>query len=193
MKRLVLTVVASVFFGYACGGSESPPSPQGPVDRPLWNTAWDISNETQRAALADGVLTFDEYEAAALAAVACVNAHGMEGEAVFDAASSTYSVGARWQGVRGTPDDDQKKRDSDECFATYWEGINQAWAAFHQPEEALLASARAALIACLERLGSEVPESTGPGEIQLLHGDPHFGTCLREVQRDFGLPPQFGG
>lgn len=186
---LVVALVAGVM---GCS-SQDPPEPVDTSDRNLWNTAWSEATSSQRAALQDGELTFPEYESAALRTVQCINdAGGMRGEAKFDRASSSYTLGARWESSGSTDDDRRKQEESDACYAEHWNGINQAWAAANQPSEQELIDARAALGDCLRTAGIDIPSPPSEQDIQERRGTAGFFSCLTQVQEEFGIP-NFGG
>ncbi len=192
-RYLVLCAIAafSVLISACDGGSSSGdvPVPKASVDAMLWKYAWEIGSASQRAALADGELTFAEYEAAAMATVQCIDDAGMQGEAKLDPKTGVYSLGARWQSdaVPDAAENGKRQEATDACYKDHWNAINQAWSAARQPSEADLARARAALGACLRENGADVPENPSSDDFAPYRSMPAFITCAQRVQDEFGL------
>jgi hypothetical protein len=183
-----LSILMTVFYG--CN-RDSTPEPQVAVDPFMWKSAWDEASESQREALRDGKLTFEEYEAAAFRAVQCVNESGeMQGEAKLD--GGTYSVGARWKSNGDRTRNERLRSESDACYREHWSGINQAWSAMNQPTETQLIAARAALAQCLREAGFELPDSPSTEDVQRHQSAEAFPRCLEKVQAESGIP-NFGG
>jgi hypothetical protein len=173
----------------ACGGKPAaPPTPKVTVDANLWKAAWEIASDSQRPALEDGVVTFDEYEAAALRTVQCINEGGMQGEAPFDEHTRVYVVGARWRSSGSREGDQQKQAAVAACDAEHWNAISQAWSAQNQPTEQVLQQARSALGTCLRNAGLSVPDAPAPQDFEPYRKTEAFAACARQVQDEFGLP-----
>jgi hypothetical protein len=197
---LAVLIGALLVLAGSCGDdSTSPlsaqdvPEPKVPVDRNLWRTAWEISNEAQREALRDGEVTFDEYEAAALKTAQCITDAGMQGEAVLNTSTHTYEVAARYQSLGSYQADAERRAASAACGEEHWLGINQAWAAQHQPSEQTLEDARRALGACLREAGLDVPDGASAAEMALFRNAPAWGPCVQKVGAEYKLPNYGGG
>jgi hypothetical protein len=173
----------------ACSGKPAaPPTPTSPVDANLWNTAWEMASDSQRPAFKDGVVTFDEYEAAALSTVQCLNDSGLQGEAPFDEHTRVYGVGARWQSSGSREDDKKKQAAAAACYAEHWNAISQGWSAQNQPTERVLQQARSALGTCLRNAGLSVPDPPATQDFEPYRKTEAFAACARQVQDEFGLP-----
>jgi DNA-binding CsgD family transcriptional regulator len=160
-------------------------------NRNLWYEAWRIASPSQRPALADGEVSFGEYEAAALATVACVDrAGGIRGEAVFDAGTQTYQVAARGE-FGPAPDQTLMARlatETADCYAAHWGGVAQAWSAQLEPTNDSLDQARSLLGACLREAGLPAPASHPAAGLSQFRGTEPWTRCLRSVQDLAGLP-----
>lgn len=192
-RYFVLLAIAALYpVITACGGGghgDDVPVPKASVDVMLWKFAWESASPEQRKALADGELTFAEYESAALATVQCINDAGMQGEATLNQKTGVYSVGARWHSEGGpdAPVNVKNREASDACYAGHWNAINQAWSAARQPSKEELVRARAALGACLRENGADVPENPSSDDFARYRSMPSFITCAQRVQDEFGL------
>jgi len=196
LRRLLPGAAVTLLITFsACGGESSPPQVRR-GNQEIWSWAWQTATESQREAMADGEITFDEYEAAALRAVQCITERGdMRAEALYDADTKTYQLAMRMDYPPGSVDRsyiEKKVAEADECYREHWNGINDAWSAQNQPSEQELAAARSAFASCLRESGLEVPDSPGPGDLEPFLGTEEYLACARRIQAEFGLPG-FGG
>jgi hypothetical protein len=162
------------------------------VDSNLWEAAWHEATAEQREALKDGELSFAEYEAAAAQTVQCMEDAGLEGEAKLDQQSRSYAIGARWQSSGDRAADKEKETASDNCYAQFWNGVSQAWAAENQPTESVLNAARQALAQCLRDAGLDVPVAASSEDIAAVSHEASFAPCSQETSQEYGIP-NFGG
>lgn len=147
--------------------------------------------EFQRALLEDGV-TFDEYESAVLAAVACLEANGIEvygpyrndqlprGRKIYAPGydpSLTYSFG--WTLPDTASSDLQDAADAvyDDCVAEYLDHVEAAWSDVTAPTEEELDRAYEDLVACLRDQGFEIDDPWTRQQIDDLFGLPGFDAC----------------
>lgn len=183
----------------ACGREVNQPKPVS-GNETLWNVGWEMADDEQREAMADGEVTFAEYEAAALRAVQCVDEINGEiyGEARYDERTHTYQVAARQpppasgQIDLNSPDQVRMAKATDACWKSHWNGINNAWAAQNQPTEQEMFDARQALAACLREAGIEVPDPASQEDFAGLERTESYFPCVKRIEQEFGIPG-FGG
>jgi hypothetical protein len=178
------------------GGSDSeePVSNVEGVRLPPVELQWLISDASpeQAAALADGVLTFQEYEAAVLATVQCFREKGLSlyQEPALDALRNyAYSVFLPNEGIQ------EAERSMKDCEREHFNAVAMAWASYKAPNEAeILQQARDALGECIRARGQDAPEHPGVGELSsLIENVPDiYIPCVKQAQEQFNLP-LFGG
>lgn len=147
----------------------------------------DVSPE-QMSMLSDGVATFEEYEAAILAAVQCMTDQGLSlREAPYVDASGHQIRFSIW--ASGDPDEDARiVRVRTDCLEEHAMLVSMAYARSIRPSDATIADARAALVACLLDAGfpgadnlNELVENRG-------HDIEAFAGCSAQVSQEFGIP-----
>jgi hypothetical protein len=197
-------LLALIVAATACGSDRDPgpPRPKSGFE-PLWAVAWEEASDSQREAMADGEVTFAEYEAAALRAVQCIDEIDgvVRGEARYSEHTRTYELGARYSlppGERITIDNmnespyRERGEKTDACYREHWNGINNAWAAQNQPSEQELFAARQALAACLREAGIDVPDPASQEDFAGLERTESYFPCVERIEEEFGIPG-FGG
>jgi hypothetical protein len=147
--------------------------------------------EGQREAVADGVLTYAEYEAAVLATVACAEAAGLR---IIDRPHADPSGKTLLYSFAAGLDLAEAKRSNaihHECYVAHLAAINIMWSAQNTPTEDVLAEARQVLTECLRKALPEAAIPNGPIP-DSIRGSEAFLPCVEDVQRRYGLPG-FGG
>jgi len=177
---LPLVVLAVLVCSLSCGG-ERQSSPQ----LPSYPSSYSIT-DSQRQAFSDGVITFEEYEAAFLRHVDCVNSAGIEWQPVLDSAGKFYDNEIRLRG----PDPEAQGRIVDNCFAENVGATFDLWNWQNQPTAARLNQAREALATCLRSAGINVPEAPSEADFAGLRNERPAGfiECAENVSDEFGIP-----
>jgi predicted dehydrogenase len=171
------TIVAALTAGsflLACTGSQG-----ATTDAPGSQT------DFQEAALADGVVTFAEYERAMLATIECLRDGGVE---VTDA---TPVPGDRLTFEFYSGDDDREavRAAYQDCYERFAVAIDRAWATANAPTEEELQEARQALAECLRDAGEDVPEQPALEDfVRLQQTAEAFGRCSQAISEEFGIP-----
>lgn len=137
----------------------------------------------QAGILADGHVTYEEYERAVHAAMDCLEEAGVtvEGPHSVERRGITflnYSYGA----VEREADLAQFEETFDTCHMTYESAVKEAYAYQHRPTPAQVQRHHELVVACLVRHGAEVPGGIGPAELpQVLQDSDHAPRCLDEA------------
>lgn len=208
-------VIAASLLSASCeGGTERDSSTPSVVGNSYRLTADQKSralaqaSDFERTLLADGVLTFEEYEEATFAAIQCMKSSGFgigpgDGPEVQD----------KLEGPRLTPrgrytynpysppnfDRDEFIRIITDCKRRYTDVVDFFWAVKTAPAETELQRMRSEIAACLRAVGHEVPEQ--PSSLELARvmyppdGKPQSGLgpaqfyadCARPVADQHGL------
>jgi hypothetical protein len=145
----------------------------------------DEGTAEQRAAVADGVVTFEEYERSALAYISCLESAGFSVDGTLRFRGRYYDIVAQTAGTQ-TVEMQEAWSDCAQEFAL----ILDVWSVQNQPSEAELQAARRALAECLREHGIEVGDPPSGEELGILAqaGRPGFARCSVEVSETFGLP-----
>lgn len=199
LARASFIIVVFGILASACGSetASGPPTPKAGLEG-LWNTAWEEASKSQREAMADGEVTFAEYEAAALRTVQCIDDIDgvVRGEARYNEHTRTYELGARYSlspGERITIDNmnespyRERGEKTDACYREHWNGINNAWSAQSQPSEQQLNDATQALAQCLHDAGVEIPEAAGPEDLAGTERHAAYVPCVERIEQEFGI------
>jgi hypothetical protein len=138
-----------------------------------------ISSE-QAAALADEYVTWEEYESAVWAAFTCTTDAGFEplAEPHLNASGSRliYSVGDGTGAGTAILD----------CAFQHSVLVELTWSRQNKPSAEQLASAEAAMLACLVDAGYPEAEVSAAEHFGVFVGrDEHFSRCLREVSVEY--------
>jgi hypothetical protein len=191
LAALLASASVAVFVGgQEAGGEEGHPegADAGVIDAARTMLASTSVPDSQREALADGVLTYAEYEAAVLATIACAEDAGLTivERPHPDPSGKTlrYSLSLGLDLERGSAI-------HRECYVEHLAAINVLWSAQNTPSQEVLAEARQSLDACLREAldGAPIPYGQLPDWVR---GSEAFLPCLEGVQRQYGLPG-FGG
>ena len=208
MRWLAITLVALVgAVALACGGDGAAPLPAGPASPPAaasvspagGSNTPGSSGDFQQQILADGKVTFDEYERAVLAMVACAKEAGFapQEEPKPDRRGVYYLSFA--QDLAGA-DEARREEASNairQCYRTYFTTVQDAFRRQVAPSESELQRARNDLGACLRDNGIAAPErpssadwsaymrpgASSAGDIAAFRG------CLAAVQDTYALGP----
>lgn len=140
-------------------------------------------SEQQSAALRDGRVTFQEYEAGVLAAVRCLADAGLA-----PTTPELRSGGRLYAFTFAVPvgQDDLLQR-ADACLAAHLQGVQAAWTFANQPTGQELAQARMLFLQCLRDAGIGVPEVPDARYFLGIGTLPAFEQCRARVQEDLGL------
>ena len=182
---VAIWVGASYFTGSSqtnAGTYPAQPDPGGMKLQP------DLAPDPQRAALADGVVTWEEYVAAVRANTECIRAKGIP---VTDA---VIADGRVQKGVVGPIATDAEMERANklvlECNATYLNAVGLQWYRQTMPSPETFAAAREELAACLREAVVVVPDKDGrPDFASIAQSDPvRFSPCSTKVGEKFGIP-----
>lgn len=200
MKRFLATAWLLVGAGLqACGaGNENevavPPAILA-LD-PSARDVWDTLPQGQRSLLEDGELTFDEYESATLATVACLTELGY----TVDPPPQLDLTGKRltWQ-TAGKPGSsaEQLAADADRCEREHGFYVRLLWHQMHEPSAEERRAAEETVEACVADAGVAMPQLGTPAWAQWMsaggatEGDGALFRCADEVARKTGI--QVGG
>ncbi|MCL4241150.1 MAG: hypothetical protein KJ048_07325 [Dehalococcoidia bacterium] len=148
------------------------------------------ASEYQREILADGVVTFEEYETSVLATVTCLRESGLEIRTgpELDASGRRYTYSYTGGGDAG--------RQSElfwGCYREYGDKVDTAWAYQTTPTEQERQAQRRFLTACLQDRGVAVP---GAPESPNFSGIPaaypsEFRVCSLRLATEHGVPEGF--
>jgi hypothetical protein len=135
--------------------------------------------------VADGSVSFEEYERSALDYVACLESAGFEVEATLRFRGRYYDIVARSAEIPV-----QAMQDDWNTCAAQFSLILDIWSLQNQPSEEELQAARMALAECLRERGLEISDKPTPEELGSLarSGRPGVAQCSVDVAETFGLP-----
>lgn len=144
----------------------------------------------QLALLADGELTFDEYESAVLATVQCLKEAGltMVDTPRLDLSGTRYVFG--YFAGRDDEEFDRSRAIFGDCYTLHQAVVDREWGRLTAPPEGRLQDALAALANCLELAGFEIAGPISQADfIPLTQQDPEqFNRCLAAVSKEFSIP-----
>jgi hypothetical protein len=152
-----LALLGGVLVSCSSGG-DAAPSNRPTVDPALILTSGNNEpSERQLEMLADGEVTFQEYEEAFFAYVQCADdaGIGLRSEPQLDAHGLKYSAT-----FRGAPDIAQAEANLQKlstCEEIHLLSVLRLWDETNRPSEALLQEAEAAATACVAEGGVEIP------------------------------------
>lgn len=193
LSVLGILLAACVLWSCGDGGSESDSSV---VAQDLTST----TSEYQRAILEDGVVEFEEYEAAVLETIRCIEDAGFEitGGPELRGGQFQYSWGSPGE---SDPDGSRGRQVGTQCGEEYSRDVHRAWVEQNMPseeEQQRIHSEAAKLFReCLADAGWPVGEETEATEItgllgQMAEEDPghlaSYEVCQADIEREFGLP-----
>ncbi|MEX1103998.1 MAG: hypothetical protein WED87_07095 [Dehalococcoidia bacterium] len=182
--------VAVLVGGQEAGGEEGHPQGADPgvIDAARTMLASTPVPESQREALADGVVTYVEYEAAVLATIACAEDAGLT---IVEQPHPDPSGKTLRYGLSVGFDLERGSAIHRECYVEHLAAINILWSAQNTPSQEIFAEARRSLVECLSEA---LPGAITPGEQvpDWVRGSEAFLPCLEDIQREYGLPG-FGG
>lgn len=188
-RPLVAAVVVNVglLATAACGGQETGPRlPEGLAE------ALETTSEFQRNLLQDGELTYEEYETSVLATVQCLQEHG-----VTISVEPRAVAGRRLEFVYESTEANDASVSSayDSCYIKYQNLVDIAWFQQTRPTEALLATARAALAACIREAGVPLPDHPTSSDFRqlALSGEPAVPRCQQKISAEFDISEGFIG
>lgn len=144
--RAGMVVFLTLPFLAACGDDEGEHPQSGDPEREaIVQAIRDKAPEQQQSALADGVVAADEYEAAVLAVVSCMDQAGYastierRGELISIQGPALPSVDAvrEWNAAHDT------------CATTWLRSVQEVWQLQHAPTQRELEARRAAMLDCV--------------------------------------------
>jgi hypothetical protein len=187
---LVVLVLAA-----ACGGDEDDGGARADIVEFAGTTS-----EYQRAILEDGVVEFEEYEAAVLETIRCIEDAGFEitGGPELRGGQFHYSWGSPGS---SDPDGSRGREVGTRCAGEYSSDVQKAWLTQNMPseeEQQRIHSEAARLFReCLADAGWPVDQETRAEELtsmlgamaeeDLRHLASHQ-TCQADIEREFDLP-----
>ncbi|MEX0783136.1 MAG: hypothetical protein WD557_10830 [Dehalococcoidia bacterium] len=185
--------VAVLVGGQEAGGEEGHPQGADPgvIDAARTMLASTPVPESQREALADGVVTYVEYEAAVFSTIACIEAAGLK---ILEQPHPDPSGKVLEYSFAAGMDLAEAERSSAihrECYVEHLAAINILWSAQNTPSQEIFAEARRSLVECLSEAlpGAITPGAQVP---DWVWGSEAFLPCLEDIQKEYGLPG-FGG
>lgn len=198
--KLFLTIVAATMIGglasiaFTAYGPEitrSKTPSSGTAAAPVRNRPEDVSG-AQAAALADGVVTWEEYAAAVHANTECIRAKGIP---VSDPQLLPGKVLNGTAGPFSTEDEMNRAGPKIlDCNAENLNAVATRWATQNAPSPETLDAARSALRECLSKAGVGVAVSGGRDDFvgATVNHPGEFSTCAGKVSDEFQIA-HFGG
>lgn len=198
--KLLLTILAATMVGglawiavasYGPQTSRSNDLPASSESVPLRNRPEEAS-PAQQAALADGVVTWEEYAAAVQANTECIRAKGIP------VSDPQLLPGKVLNGTAGPfSTEDEMNRASPkilDCNAENLNAVATRWATQNAPSPETLDPARSALRECLSKAGVGVAVSGGRDDFvgAAVNHPAEFSTCAGKVSDEFQIA-HFGG
>jgi hypothetical protein len=185
-----------VLLAYSCsGGSTTPQNPTASstngLDPVADAAAFALAHATeeQKGALADGIVTASEYEAATLATASCLTEQGI---ALADAPhwDEETRTRMRFSFVGGPTIEESQKTNAlyEECRLKYSAAVEHLWITQDLPSETTLQKARASLEKCIREAGLDVPEGATSAELGSFSTNEAFWPCAKAAEREFQLP-----
>jgi hypothetical protein len=146
-------------------------------------------SERAEEILADGLLTWAEYEQAIIAKRECMLAAG------FTKERPDLQTGFWRHSEQGEDVSNAAARCNEDVIVLSW-----LWARHHQPSEQEVQAARTTFANCLRELaGADLPETPGRADLERFARSPEsarnpqaFVQCQFRVEEEFGFP-NFGG
>lgn len=142
----------------------------------------------ERDILADGKVTFDEYQKAVFATVQCAKAHG-----IVYLNDPTLGPGKKFTYLMSfgqTADEAQSLHKAyDACYQQYQYLIDIAWTIENKPTQETLNKATSTFASCLRDAGVTLPDSPSTADFrtaQASHPDV-FNACSTTVSKQFDL------
>lgn len=190
MFALVVSV-AMVACGQGGGADEGAPARVLTVPAVALSDLRSIAEPDVDEMLADGSVTFQEYEESVFKTVACIRAAGI---AVPDPELRFQRKYYRYDFAIPGESSDELFPLVDGCLEK-WRPIEDAWYMENQPTENDLQKARQLLIQCLRREGIEIQDDATEETLQLLAGSASsaFVACAQETAEQAGIPGYAGG
>jgi hypothetical protein len=147
--------------------------------------------DSQREALADGVVSYVEYEAAVSSTIACIEAAGLKILEQPHPDPSGKVLEYSFAAGMDLAEAERSNAISRACYKEHQAAIDIMWSAQNTPSQDVLAEARQSLDACLREAleGAPIPYGQLPDWVR---GSEAFLPCLEDIQRQYGLPG-FGG
>lgn len=142
----------------------------------------------QRNILADGKVTFDEYQRSVFATVQCAKSHGItfvENPVLGPGKKYAYQMSL------GTTDGerDTLKKAFDTCYQQYENLVDIGWTMENKPSQETVNHATVAFAACLQQAGVSLPEI--PAESDFLAAQTsspaEFSACSDAVSKKFDI------
>ncbi|HET7737187.1 MAG TPA: hypothetical protein VFK32_01300 [Tepidiformaceae bacterium] len=199
-RRAVVAVpilVVALTLGGCSGSGQPEETPSWLVElQPNIARSWEAVSEEQRDALADGGLTFAEYERAVLAEVECLTAEGLtiRTPPVYDPIERRF----RFNYTSASGSDARAQQDAvlavaDACTLQHSGMVGAVWGLLNQPTPEEIAEAREAIMECLR--ASDVAEHppVGTAEFTAWVTGPDVASpardCLVATYSQFGVVP----
>ncbi len=143
------------------------------------------AGEEQAAMLADGEVSFDEYEQAILSTIKCISNAGIAvgtPELKYQRKYYWYD----WQ-IPGEKADELFPK-LDACTSV-WLPVVDAWYLENAPTEEEISAGRRALVSCLRDAGIDIPVEPTEQDFARLRSSPSpdFINCVEKIREEFGL------
>ena len=189
--RLAGFVVAALVLAACAGGRSRPAGPSGSPPPGLLAVIEELS-DAQEAILADGEITYGEYEGAYLAYAECVRAAGgnIERGPFWDEADRDFHVWVGWPAAS----DAELRRTAASCWdetvgplQDWW-----IWQEMGRPSRAELEERDRRFLdgigACLRAAGYDVPTHPNPDELEVFADQDAatYRACVEEASPGFG-------
>lgn len=188
-------VAAGSMLDLACGSSQGQ-EPEPGLSSGDQNSAQEMkslflegASEEQAEALKDDVVTAAEYERAMLAMARCMADRGIvfQEEPHWD--EETHSR-IRFLYIAGLTRDDAAASSAvyEACRKEHSTAVEWYWLSQTSADESTLQRARAALAACLNRSGFDVPSNASAQDFADLTSEEAFWPCAKEIEIEYQLP-----
>lgn len=191
---LVRLAIVSALCMVACGGSDDPESPEqlNAYFEAQLASAREFATDEQMPFLADGWVTPDEYEAAALAMAQCMKEQGIEfvDEVAWDETNTRIRYSYRSGSTMEEADKSSAIRD--DCSKQFLNAVEWMWIVQNEPTEETLVAARAALATCLLESGFDLPPDPGPNDFAALTNQEGFWPCAEQVGAEYRIASFIG-
>lgn len=179
-----------------CRGSSLSSEDNGLTDAEL-RAEVDRSSEFQKQLLADGALSYSEYETAVLATVRCLADRGIPivtppHPAPGNVIAFEFGGSTEFAGATSVKENEAARQAYEDCYQEHQNVVDLAWSRQNQADEETLSLARAALRQCLSAAGIAVPDDARGKDFQPFYKFEAYPACQQQVSEEFDISG-FGG
>ncbi len=182
---VAITIVAIAALSCRNGGSEETNDSPERLSSVALTELRKQAGDEQLSMLADGQISFDEYEQAILSTIKCISDAGISvGPPELKYRRKYYTYDWEIPGDRA----DELFPKLDACTSA-WRPVVDGWYLENTPTEEEISSARRALVACLRDAGIDIPAEPTEQDFARLRSSPSrdFIGCADRIAEEFGL------